>query len=208
MLLPEAIFRADPSEDRIYLTYDDGPDPEVTPQLLEILAAYGVLATFFVLPSQDSVWSDLIRKVGNQGHGIALHGLQHRSGYLLSNRRLTAELNQVYTLINRTGVRAMKAYRPPFGHIRPDTVRFLKREGFRTVLWSKITGDFRQESETRLFRRTMRDLHPGDIIVLHDGTRLCPPPVLPLTRMLLDEFRRRNWHPAVLNLTEDEEERK
>jgi peptidoglycan/xylan/chitin deacetylase (PgdA/CDA1 family) len=200
ILLPGAIFRADPSGDRIYLTYDDGPDPEVTPALLDILEQFEARVTFFVLTSKEDWWGDLLREIAGRGHQIALHGAEHRSGYRRPNSKLEGELRDSLGQIQEAGVEAARAYRPPFGHIRPDTVRFLKSRGFQTVLWSKIPGDFRRQDADRLFARAVHRLRPGDIMVLHDGTNLRPPPVLELTRRLLEEFRRRGWRSAPLNL--------
>lgn len=198
-LLPGAIFHADPSDNRVYLTYDDGPDPEVTPALLDILAQFEARATFFVLPSEESWWSEILPKIAHGGHRIALHGANHRSGYLRPNSRLAAELYECMEQIQSAGVQAVKAYRPPFGHTRPDTVQYLKRRGFKTVLWSKIPGDFRLENPDKLFSRATHWLCPGDILALHDGTTLRPPPVLNLTRRLLEELRERNWRSDTLD---------
>jgi len=78
ILLPEAMFRADTGEMSIFLTYDDGPDPEVTPALLDILAERDAKAVFFVIFNKANWWKDLIREISQQGHRIAFHGMRHR----------------------------------------------------------------------------------------------------------------------------------
>ncbi len=202
ILLPEAVFRADPEDNRIYLTYDDGPDPEVTPELLDILAQRDARAVFFVVADNGDWWRDMIAEIASKGHRIALHGLQHKSKYLKSNAALYKELLELASKITGSGGVPASAYRPPFGHIRPDTVYFLKRKGIQTVLWSIIPGDFRRMKTGELYRRAMRSLRPGDILALHDGTRLRPAPTLELTKRLLDEFQRLNWRCECLDLPE------
>ena len=202
ILLPGVPCSADPANNRVYLTYDDGPDPDVTPQLLEILAEFNAQATFFVLASDKPWWPELIRNISAAGHKIALHGVLHRSVLFLSNSKIEGELEKVSNKIMSTGAKALPAYRPPFGHIRPDTVNYLKQRGIHTILWSKMPGDFRRISEDRLFARAIRNLRPGDVVALHDGTTLRPAPVLQLTKRLLTEFQKRNWRSAALELPE------
>jgi peptidoglycan/xylan/chitin deacetylase (PgdA/CDA1 family) len=200
ILHPEAIFWADPSRNRVYLTYDDGPDPEITPKLLEVLAEYNARVTFFVINDLSAWWPGLIKTISQKGHAVALHGLEHRGGYLKSNQTLLSELSSLADRIKSAGVEPLNYYRPPFGHIRPDTIRYLSRRGYRTVLWSNIPGDFRVMNQEKLFRRAMKDTLPGSILVLHDGNILHPAPTIDLTRSLLEEFTSRDWQCDSLQL--------
>jgi peptidoglycan/xylan/chitin deacetylase (PgdA/CDA1 family) len=184
--LTGAHTRARPGGNRIYLTYDDGPDPEVTPELLEILRRHDARATFFVLASGEPWWEESLRRIAADGHRLALHGLAHRSAYLRRNAALHSDLAELEQRIARAGLEAMKIYRPPYGDVRPDTVGFLRDRGYATVLWTALPGDYRRFDQERLFYRAIRDLEPGSILALHDGTRLRPAPVLDLTRRLLE----------------------
>ncbi|MFH1861880.1 MAG: polysaccharide deacetylase family protein [bacterium] len=197
-LLPDAIFRLNAADGSIYLTFDDGPDPEVTSELLALLAEYRAKATFFVVYSDEPWWAEQIEQIDSRGHCLALHGMRHRSGYLLPNLRLKAELTELNQRLERAGVKPLPAYRPPFGHIRPDTIRFLKRSGIATVLWTHIPGDFRSVNSERLFERLNGQVQPGDIVVLHDGVKIRPAPVLGLTRLLLEHIRSRGWRTEML----------
>jgi peptidoglycan/xylan/chitin deacetylase (PgdA/CDA1 family) len=197
-LLSGAIFRSDADGNRIYLTFDDGPHPDVTPRLLDILDEYDAQASFFVVANSESWWDQLIKRISERGHVLGLHGIQHRSGYSLSNVRLWKELESLREAINAAGVTPLPLYRPPFGHVRPDTIQYLKKRGVNTVLWTHIPGDFKDQDSKKLFSRATRGLKPGDIIVMHDGCQLQPAPVLELTRRLLTEFERRNWQPVSL----------
>jgi len=191
--LPGAIFRADASNHKIYLTFDDGPDPDITPALLDILREYAAKATFFVVADQADWWSDQVKQIAADGHSIGLHGLKHRSCYGISNERLWSELSDLLAMLETADVSVFKAYRPPFGHVRPDTVKYLLKRGIRTILWTNIPGDFKPLTTDVLHRKAMRGTRPGDIIVLHDGVRLRPPPVLDLTLALLESYKEAGW---------------
>jgi peptidoglycan-N-acetylglucosamine deacetylase len=197
-LISRGVSRVIAEEGRIYLTYDDGPDPEVTPQLLDILAEAKARATFFVVGSDQLWWPQQIQSIATAGHSIGFHGLQHRSNFFVSNHRIHQDLKRLAERISRAGATAVNLYRPPFGHVRPDTVKYLRERDIETVLWSSIPGDFRSLPTEKLLSRALRDLWPGAIFALHDGVRHRPAPVLELTRELLADIRRRGWKCASL----------
>jgi peptidoglycan/xylan/chitin deacetylase (PgdA/CDA1 family) len=197
-LFSRGIGRMGSQGNQIYLTYDDGPHPEVTPRLLEILKEADAKATFFVVASTEPWWGDLIRRIASEGHGLGLHGLSHRSNFLRRNRNLSDDLSRLAEMITKAGAQCANLYRPPYGHVRPDTVRHLHKRGMETVLWSSIPGDYRPVQAQTLLVRALRDLTPGAIYALHDGVSFTPAPVLELTRSLLDEIHRRGWHTASL----------
>ncbi|MCX6640997.1 MAG: polysaccharide deacetylase family protein [bacterium] len=200
ILLPGAVFFADPADGAVYLTYDDGPDPEVTPQLLDVLARYRAQATFFVVANSGDWWPELIREIDKGGHRIGLHGLRHESKYLMTNSMLHQQLDSVISMIQAAGVKVTAAYRPPFGHIRPDTILSLRLRGIRTILWSKMPGDYRPDDLQVLFNKAIEGLRNGDVITLHDGTNLRPAPVLELTEELLKFFQQTGKRCSALNL--------
>jgi peptidoglycan/xylan/chitin deacetylase (PgdA/CDA1 family) len=188
-------------DNRVYLTYDDGPDPEVTPQLLEILAQAGAKATFFVLGSGAPWWAEQIRAISDGGHTIGLHGLEHRSCLLRGNGSIHRDLILLREKVIEAGARCSNLWRPPHGHVRPDTWIFLKKRGILTVLWSAMPGDYRVKRPEILLDRATRRLRPGAIYALHDGVRLQPAPVLELTRRLLEVIANRGWQAAALSRT-------
>jgi peptidoglycan/xylan/chitin deacetylase (PgdA/CDA1 family) len=197
-LISRGVSRVVAEEGRIYLTYDDGPDPEVTPQLLDILAEAKARATFFVVASIQPWWPVQIRTIAAAGHAIGFHGMRHRSNFFVSNHRIHQDLERLAERISQAGATAVNLYRPPFGHVRPDTVKYLRERGIETVLWSSIPGDFRPLPIEKLLSRALRDLRPGAIFALHDGVRHRPAPVLELTRELLADIWRRGWKCASL----------
>jgi len=198
-IYPDAIFRGDPTGGRIYLTFDDGPHPEVTPQLLDVLRSRSARATFFVVHGRESWWGEILRQAASEGHAIALHGIQHRGAYLKSNPALHGELVRLERHIEAQNAAPVRLFRPPFGHVRPDSVGYLRRRGIQTIMWSSIPGDFRPVVPPVLFRRAVRELAPGSIVALHDGTNLHPAPVLELTALLLDYISQQGWQVMPLD---------
>ncbi len=196
--LTGALTAADPGENRVYLTYDDGPDPEVTPKLLSLLDAAQARATFFVLHSEEPWWKGLLRDIAVAGHTVALHGMTHRSAYLLGNAGIHADLRRLADAIAAAGVEPCMLFRPPFGDVRPDTVWYLRARGIRSVLWTRLPGDFRPRDGDRLLRRALKGFRPGDILALHDGTKLRPAPALDLTARLFDQIKERGWRAEAL----------
>ena len=94
-------------------------------------------------------------------------------------------------------------WRPPFGHVRPDTIAYLKKRGIHTVLWSSMPGDYRTAKPVDLpLNRALSRLQPGAIFVLHDGVTLRPAPVLDLTKSLVEEIHRRGWEAAPLTISD------
>lgn len=196
--LTGGIVRAAAADCRVFLTYDDGPDPDVTSQVLKILKRYEAGATFFVLSSHAEWWDDLIRRIAQEGHTIGLHGMAHESCYWRGNREILEDLLSLERMIEAAGVRSCRFFRPPYGDVRPDTVRFLLNRGFSTVLWSCMPGDFKPLSVEKLFHRSMRGMRSGSILALHDGTKLRPAPVVKLTERILDALSIRGWKASVL----------
>lgn len=158
---------------RVYLTFDDGPNPAVTPQLLDTLARHKVRATFFIIDSHlTPETAGLVRRAADEGHGIALHAdnralVTMRDGDV--RRSLDAAETHVETL---AGVRPCPAFRPHAGARSSSMMAGLRRSGRRLIGWGFFLWDwdwFRRPNPERLASRISRRAGPGSIVVLHDG---------------------------------------
>lgn len=149
------------------LTFDDGPNPVYTPRLLDLLKRYGISATFFVVGVHAEKYPDLIRRMKEEGHLIAMHHYQHVSNWFLTpwgTRKQCVKAQETIAAI--AGVRPVY-YRPPWGHLHLFLP--LAAKGFRIVLWSAILGDWRKAlGKERLKQRIVKHLHHGAVICLHD----------------------------------------
>jgi len=175
----------------IALTIDDGPDPVVTPQVLELLARYGVLATFFVIGTHAERYPDLCRDIVRRGHTIGNHTQRHRHNFaLLGMKGIAREVQAAQvSLTALTGQRPL-FFRAPAGFRNPFLDPVLHRMGLQLVSWSVRAFDTRVGHVEQVTSRLLPGLQPGVIVLLHDGnaarTAAGQPVILDVLPALLD----------------------
>lgn len=163
------LCRVPRAERVVALTFDDGPDKEHTPRVLDLLKREGVTATFFVVGAKAEQNPELIRRIVAEGHTVANHSYHHLpQSTLLSSHRYAEELERCEEVVVRlTGLR-MRLYRPPFGVTNPLLARAVKGLGLVTVGWSVRSLDTVSTDADRVVRRIMKRVCGGDVILLHD----------------------------------------
>ncbi len=154
----------------IAITLDDGPDPQVTPATLDLLARLGVRATFFCIAERARAHPALLRRVVDAGHGIGNHSRHHRHHFsLLGPRALALEIGGAQDLLaDLCGVRPT-CFRAPAGLRNPLLDPVLHRLGLHLVSWTRRGFDTREAEAPRVLARLQRGLGAGDILLLHDG---------------------------------------
>ena len=165
----KALCRAERADKVVALTFDDGPDADSTPRVLDLLKRYDVRATFFVVGEQARQNPELIHRMVAEGHTVANHSYYHLpQSTLWSSQRYTEELFRCNDVVARlTGLR-MRLYRPPFGVTNPPIARAVKNLGLIPVGWSVRSLDTMTKDTDRVVDRVMRGLRGGDVILLHD----------------------------------------
>ncbi len=154
----------------VALTFDDGPHPEGTPRVLEILDHAGARATFFVIGEQVQRRPELAARIVAAGHAIALHGHRHVLQLRLSARELNADLTRGARAIEDATGQAPAWHRPPYGIYSPAGLRAARDHGLRPLLWSRWGKDWRKfTTPERIARRITANIAPGDVILLHDA---------------------------------------
>jgi len=152
----------------VALTFDDGPHPEYTPKVLDLLDAYGAKATFFVIGYKARQYPELIRSIAERGHEIGLHNPIHRSNWFYTPWRLRRELDRMADEIGALTGRRPICYRPPWGVLSLADYWFLRP--YRLVLWSFLTKDWSRKSTPERIRDTIvSKIGHGRIVLLHDG---------------------------------------
>nr|WP_232834328.1 polysaccharide deacetylase family protein [Rhodoferax ferrireducens] len=175
----------------IALTIDDGPDPGVTPQVLELLARHGVRATFFVIGAQAERHPELCRDIVRAGHAVENHTQRHRHNFaLMGLKGITQELQAAQaTLTAITGQRPL-FFRAPAGFRNPFLDPVLSRLGLQLVSWSVRGFDTRVGDAGQVTAKLLAGLRPGAILLLHDGnaarTATSQPVILEVLPALLD----------------------
>ncbi|MGH7622831.1 MAG: polysaccharide deacetylase family protein [Gemmatimonadaceae bacterium] len=153
----------------VALTFDDGPNPDATPPILEALAARKVKATFFVLGRHAEKWPELVARVAGEGHSIGNHGYYHRKLHFKSPRYVRADLELGTRAIEQaSGVRP-RLFRAPHGFRSPWVTAIARSLGQRTVGWSLGVWDSDRPGVEAIADRTVSGAHPGSILLLHDG---------------------------------------
>jgi peptidoglycan-N-acetylglucosamine deacetylase len=153
------------------ITFDDGPDPVDTPQILDLLEKYQVKATFFVIGSKAGKYPEILRREMEGGHEIANHTFTHQ----FFNRSSTAEkikkeIEQTQEAIYTITGQKPSLFRPPGGMFNESVLRVARNEGLRTIMWSwhQDTRDWSRPGVGYIVNKVLKNVHNGDIILLHD----------------------------------------
>ena len=168
-------LRAPQKPGHLALTFDDGPNPAWTPQLLDALAAANIRATFFLVGRYAQVVPDLVRRIQQAGHLIGNHSWSHPNLALTMAARVREELRTTQDTLAQITGQPIRFFRPPFGARRPFVLRTARALGMEPVLWNAITNDWSEPSAERIALRLatliVRNQKRGFAtnIVLHDG---------------------------------------
>ena len=168
------------SSRKIALTFDDGPNPPVTPRLLELFDRYSARATFFLIGKFARACPEIVREISARGHLIGNHSDTHANLFFQSRAGIRGELLRCQEAIaGGTHAEPPVWMRPPYGYRSPLLRAEISRAGMRgVVMWSKICRDWKPQPPQRLIERLARAARPdrphGDIVVLHDGDHRAP----------------------------------
>jgi peptidoglycan/xylan/chitin deacetylase (PgdA/CDA1 family) len=154
----------------VALTFDDGPDPEVTPRVLDLLDARGMRATFFCIASLALRHPQLCRDIARRGHAVENHSSSHHPTFALRGMLgIRRELEAAQAILADLAGRPPAFFRPPAGIRSPLLDPVLHRCGLRLVSWTRRGYDTRRHGVEAVTARLLRDLAAGDILLLHDG---------------------------------------
>lgn len=171
-LFPSCLWSGNTQQRSIALTFDDGPHPEHTLELLEVLDRHRVPATFFWLGACVERAPDIAKSVYEQGHWLGLHGYDHRSFPTLTDAELEQSLRQTQQIISdvcQLSPTAIPDVRPPNGLFTPKILNLLNQWNYRPVMWSVVPEDWVVPGTAVVVSRIMQQVRNGSIIVLHDG---------------------------------------
>ena len=161
----DAVWRLNPNEKVIYLTFDDGPNPVVTPQVLSLLEDYGVKATFFCIGDNVSKYPELFDELSAKGHAIGNHTFNHLRGFDTPTNEYVENVLKADSLIGS------RLFRPPHGRIKLGQFRILKKE-FKVIMWDIISYDYNKKISPETIMREIRlKSRNGSIVVFHDSLK-------------------------------------
>jgi peptidoglycan/xylan/chitin deacetylase (PgdA/CDA1 family) len=164
-LFPNFTWRIPSAEKVLYLTFDDGPVPEVTPWVLEELAAFDAKATFFCVGDNIRKHPEVFQQVIDEGHSVGNHTFNHLNGWASDN------ISYFHNIRHCARQMDSVLFRPPYGRMKPKQVQFLQRH-YRIIMWDVLSGDFDQNiTGEQCFANVVNNARPGSIIVFHDSLK-------------------------------------
>jgi peptidoglycan/xylan/chitin deacetylase (PgdA/CDA1 family) len=163
-IFPKAVWGFS-SSTSIYLTFDDGPDPEITPWVLDELAKTKTKATFFCVGENVVKYPEVFQRILDEGHSVGNHSMKHEKGWNTATDVYLASINQANTLIKS------KFFRPPYGKMTPHQYKLLAKS-YTIIMWSWLSYDYNSKIEiSTILAKAKKDINAGDIIVLHDNKK-------------------------------------
>jgi peptidoglycan/xylan/chitin deacetylase (PgdA/CDA1 family) len=154
----------------VVLTFDDGPHPQGTPAMLEVLAAAGATATFFMVGEQVNRSRGLAAEVAAAGHAVGVHGHRHRNLLRLTPRQLAEDLDRARTAIEDATAAPTALHRPPYGIYSWPALHAVRARGWTPLLWSRWGRDWtRRATPDHIAAKVTHRLRAGDVLLLHDA---------------------------------------
>lgn len=175
-LIPQTVLRRKYSsnEQALYLTFDDGPHPEVTPKLLKLLDLHNVKASFFLIGLNAKQYPDLVTEIASRGHTVANHSYQHLSLPKLSHQEQLAEICQSSKIIESILQRPCQFFRAPRGQWSFRVLLSLRKMQMKAVHWSRDSLDYQKASPAVIVKNLIDNpLAGGDIVLFHDDNDCC-----------------------------------
>lgn len=191
------LWRIPDTSDEVFLTFDDGPTPELTGPILEILKKHEAKATFFCVGENVQRYPDIFKRILAEGHGVGNHTFNHLNAW---------KTDEVIFLENTEKAAKMipsKLFRPPYGRITPKLIRSLE-PNYRLVMWTVLSGDFDVTTNPeKCFDNATRQTKSGDILVFHDNVK-AKTNVLEALPKTLEHFRKLGIKVSALPLISGE----
>jgi peptidoglycan/xylan/chitin deacetylase (PgdA/CDA1 family) len=189
----------------IYLTFDDGPDPDWTPRILDVLGEACVHATFFLVGEQARRAPSLVRRILAEGHGLGNHTLSHRHPWTMTSRAARAQVREGAAAISDAAGATPAWFRPPHGRRRPCMTEEAQRLGERLVMWDVSAIDWGPMGVAARIEARLNSVRDGQIVLMHDGRNRHnrPDQLLTVLPGLLRRLRERGVSPVTLSKVPD-----
>lgn len=169
-LNPTTVRKKNVSGRQLYLTFDDGPDPVYTPQILRVLAESEVPACFFLVAAKAEQYPQIVAEILRAGHEIGLHTIRHRHAYSMFARASRASVASGKAALERLAGRPVVWFRPPWGALNLFQFLTARRLRLQIVLWSANARDWKAGTGRRgILQRLARKIGSGAVVVLHDA---------------------------------------
>ncbi len=174
-LYPERIWAFSREEKSIYLTFDDGPIPEVTPWVLDELKKYNAKATFFCIGENVQKHPEIFQRILSEGHSVGNHTFNHMNSWKTATSEYIENVDKAEAQMGNNSkfkIQDSRLFRPPYGKITSKQSKILQRKGFKIVMWDIISYDYdANTSPEKCLQNVLKHIKPGSVVVFHDSLK-------------------------------------
>lgn len=196
-LFPSIVWDFKDRDKSLYLTFDDGPDENITPQVLYLLEKFDAKATFFCVGEKVKQNQDLYHRILKNGHSTGNHSYNHLNGLHVSTSKYLENIKLASEYIQSP------LFRPPYGRMKPAQFLALKKH-YRIIMWDVLTGDFDPKvTGEKVLEQTIRYAKPGSIVVFHDNAKFSAKMIFAL-RGTLEYFKKEGYCFKAIPMEVDE----
>lgn len=179
----DRLWRVATSDKKIYLTFDDGPIPGVTHRVLDILRDYNARATFFCVGANIEKNPDVYQQILAEGHSTGNHTWSHMNGWKNDSNRYYADVEKCAAVCDS------KLFRPPYGRMKPSQSRYLRKQGYKMIMWDVLSCDFDPHiTKEQCLTNVLRYTREGSLVIFHDSVKAADKMLYALPQML-EHFR-------------------
>lgn len=173
-IFPSYIWHIITDKKHLFLTFDDGPDPAITPFVLDQLKAFNAKATFFCIGDCAKKHPELLQRIKDEGHQIGNHTQYHPNGWKTPLTEYKNNISEAEKHLFDNNFKNSKLFRPPYGKCTKSQRKFLKAQGYKIIMWSSLSADFDTSltKEEVLSNITSNTKTQGDIIIFHDSEKM------------------------------------
>lgn len=165
-MYPSFIWQMPSNENALYLTFDDGPHPTITPVVLDLLADFNAKATFFCIGDRVKRYPDIMKRIVAEGHSIGNHTQHHVNGWKSSVSAYQDEVQQAASMI------PSNLFRPPYGRIKRKQAKLLENEGYKIIMWTILSADYDHSlNKEECASRVTSHIDKGNIYLFHDSDK-------------------------------------
>lgn len=169
-LFPGFVWNIPNATKTVYLTFDDGPTPDVTEWVLDILAQHQIKATFFCIGNNIEKHPDIFRKVVEAGHAVANHTFNHLNGWNTDNEKYFENIDACEKVMQDANT--VRLFRPPYGKIKRSQKKEVLKRGYRIIMWDVLSADFdRTITPEQCLQNVIRNTTDGSVIIFHDSIK-------------------------------------
>ena len=190
----KSLYVKGPPTLKIALTFDDGPDPVYTPQVLDLLKEYNAPSTFFLLGERVNKYPNITKRIIKEGHTIGNHSWSHPDLTTLNDQQLSTEILSTERVIEETINKETSLMRPPYGFISHNLIAKLKRMDYKIIHWSLDSLDWKAKEKEDVLTRTIPYLNQGAIILFHSagGPKQSLMPTVKALPIIIEKLRAHN----------------